>query len=123
VRHEIRFIHSTDKDAKVSSIRILFEVHGKRGMVFLEVFTGWGANENEAFAAGIGIHSPRPLWDGHRLSVEPCDHTPGGQCYFSLSTSIDAGPVWDVFLHDGEAALWALLDARYLKCIEGAEGG
>ena len=118
LRHEIHFMHLTDEEGIVSSIAIQFQVLGEHGMVSLNVFSGWGTKEKEAFAGGVAVHTSHPLFDGQAMYEGHCDYVPGGKCYGDLSTGVTADPIWKAFLEHGETTLWDLLDTRYLGDVE-----
>lgn len=62
-------------------------------------------------AADIGYHSPEPLYEGATPTDNEC-HVIGGTCYYDGS-SLCAEKFADIFLEQGEDALWAMLETEY----------
>jgi hypothetical protein len=59
----------------------------------------------------VGYHSPTPQYAEQKPIEDNCPAT-GGVCYYDGS-SLQAEPVYEVFLQDGMDAVWPILESRW----------
>ena len=62
--------------------------------------------------ADIGYHSPEPTYEGQRAMDGKCSLI-DGPCFYDGS-SLNAGPIADRFIAEGESAVWEELMLLYL---------
>lgn len=104
---------------------ITFYLKGKEGAVQFKIFTHWtpdlGAsllswNERilPPMAADLGYHSPTPTYEDQGPISDSCWVLDDAPCYYDGS-SLNAEPVFDKFLKEGEAGMWKELEYYYWK--------
>lgn len=124
------------------ALKIRFLLHGPKGSV--QFFWSTGITPERAverdvfsrasgpFAAGhvyehqewmhsaptgfdLGYHSDAPQYDEH--DTYECEYRPGGKCYYDGS-SLAADRILELFLTQGEDAMWEALRERYNSQFE-----
>ena len=103
-------------------------LHGPEGVVqFLCAIhvTGtddtWSGRRANVTAYDLGYHWPTPRYEDQ--SQMTCDLIPGQpECYYDGS-SLNAEPVLDVLLSDGDEAVWKYLEDYYEELTRDAVGG
>lgn len=115
------------------SLRIRFLLHGPRGTVqFLwatgvtperqmEARVGYTHEEwmhSAPMGFDVGYHADEPQYGDDE--ARDCDYRPSGSCYYDGS-SLAADEFLEVFLTEGEDAMWAGLHQRYVSWFEAVQ--
>jgi hypothetical protein len=85
----------------------------------------WGIpNKVGAFSypypADIEIHSKKPLYEGHSITVNSCDYCDGSPCYCDIS-GLKANDAMYALVNGGDTALWQFLEDYYKAVFKGKE--
>lgn len=118
LKRKKHFTHLTDEDGNVQSIWLYFTVSTDDGAVYLWVNTGWLQGDPEPFPAGVGLHSPTPLYEGHKQETEPCNFISNEYCYLSDHGVHEARRLWGEFLTGGTELLWQRLEEYYHEVFD-----
>lgn len=96
---------------------MLFLLVGERGVIQFLTFIGWQPDweyrvgkESWTMPADLGYHAREPQYEG-QLAQDDCPWL-GDKCYYDGS-GLRANDVFQVFVRDGEEALWAFLESEY----------
>ena len=113
------------KNYGMHGMNLRFVLKGPEGAITFTVFTNWHLpavqrelidNRNvyslTPMAADIGYHSPVPTYEGQEPMPYDCAYVGDKPCYYDGST-LNAEPIFETFVSEGEAAMWALLLDRY----------
>lgn len=109
------------KNYGIGSVRITFVLKGELGAVQWMIGTDWDVpsaratrsyypDQGKVTGWDLGYHSPRPLYDGQSPMGE-CDVLEG-QCFYDGS-SLNADLLVENFIAQGDAYVWAALEAYY----------
>lgn len=66
----------------------------------------------------VGYHSPTPRYEGQTFMK--CNILPGGQCYYDGS-GLRAEEWFKIFLEEGDAKIWQLLEQQYNELFNNIE--
>lgn len=77
----------------------------------------------EPWGADVGVHSPKPLYEGQTVMPDECPFVEGGTCYYDGSSlrcePLMGGVSWSYeFTTRGPDAIWALLREEYRQTFE-----
>jgi len=72
---------------------------------------------NDAMGFDVGYHSPDPMFDGHTISQEKCEHLGGKPCYYDGS-GLKAEEWMEIFLREGDDAIWSRLEEYYKQTFK-----
>lgn len=73
-------------------------------------------------ASDLGYHSPTPRYEGQTDMGREC-HILGVPCFYDGST-LNAQPVFERLLREGDAGVWAALEEYYTRTfVDGGRGG
>lgn len=118
MNRQINFRPGYDKRSEgygIHSLEINFILKGELGAVQLVVATGMYpesvSKQGDYMAMDLGYHSPKPMYEDHSVACENCEHI-GGTCYYDGST-LNAEPVAEILITEGEDALWKRLEDYY----------
>ena len=139
---EIKFYRAYDKrdaDPKknfgIHGVELAFYLKGPEGIVQFKLYTNWQLphvqkemNErpphprfpymfHEPMPLDLGYHSPRPLYEGQTPISRTCELL-GGTCYYDGST-LNAEPVFNILVAEGEEAVWNYLENYYKETFLG----
>lgn len=119
-------------------VELAFVLRGNAGAVQFVVFTNWmlpapGARPGSILGATIGdpsipasllrpmpadlgYHSRKPLFEGQAAATpdQPCEWLGSSVCYYDGS-SLQADPVFDVLLREGDDGVWRELAKYYAE--------
>ena len=108
-----------------------FLVQGPKGVVQFVIYTNWmprscriawnahkPAHLLQPMAADLGYHSYNPIYPDQEPMTDECQYL-GGRCYYDGS-SLNAEPLLDLLIEEGDGAVWARLEAKYHQTF-GAE--
>lgn len=117
------------KNYGIKGMSIRFVLRGERGATQFLLFTDWypqrvqeerWANgkrlpffELQPMAADIGYHAREPQYEGQEPITSSCPLL-GGPCYYDGS-SLNADPIRDRLLVDGDQAVWDALEQLYIE--------
>jgi hypothetical protein len=109
-----------------ASVKVRFLLHGPKGSVQFLWSTGitpestigrfgdeWMHTGPSGFDAGY--HADEPQYP--HQDAFPCTYRPSGQCYYDGS-ALAGDDMLRVFLTEGEDAMWAALQRRYIEWFE-----
>lgn len=131
VRFYPAFDKRNDDPAKnygIHCVDVGFFLKGPLGVVQFTLFSGWHlphvADELERksptlrypMATDLGYHSPTPRYEGQTVMRDKCDLL-GCACYYDGS-SLNAEPVLDRLLREGDKGVWAALEDFYHNVFE-----
>jgi hypothetical protein len=119
--------HESGKNYGVGSMRMNWYLWDDRGGVSLTVLTGWylphvrkelnaGSHKYCSFIpmpSDLSYHSPIRE-NEYQHSVDDCIMLPGRLCYGGGS-GLNAIPVFETFVRDGEEACWGALEDYHQK--------
>jgi hypothetical protein len=112
----------------IHGVSLRFVLKGPEGAVQFLLYTNWQlphvTAEQDAkprereythlschpLPADLGYHSPTPQYDG-QTRMDDCKYIDGG-CFYDGS-SLNADPVYERLLREGDAGVWAALDDYY----------
>jgi len=118
---------SPSKNYGIHGVEMRFLLMGPLGAVQFVLYTNWhlphvekemmekpvdaiGYHCSRPMPADLGYHSPKPMYKGQEEF--DCDLLPGGKCYCDGS-GLNAIPVFDILVSEGEEALWKKLEDYY----------
>jgi len=121
------------KNYGIHGVGVRFVLKGPEGAVQFLLFTGWhlphvqeelvGKCHTEhhfcslkPMPADLGYHSPTPHYEGQEPISDDCEFI-GGPCYYDGST-LNAEPVFNRLLAEGDAGVWDELEAFYHSTFE-----
>lgn len=125
----------------IHGVEMIFLLSGPKGAIQFVVFTHWhlphvakemrenASNWNasvieclfQPMAADMGYHSPRPMYEDQSPISESCPYVPGGgKCYYDGS-SLNAEPIFNLLVREGDEAVWKQLEGEYSARFEIAE--
>lgn len=123
----VQFTPAYDERPKygVHCVDLRMVVKGPHGAVQFVLMTSWHLphvqRERAAqrvehvlcqpFPADLGYHSPVPRHEGH-MATEGCPWVESGTCYYDGS-GLQAHRVYERLLREGDAGVWAELEAEY----------
>lgn len=98
---------------------------GPKGTVQFALATGWYPDTIIApdillkpYASDLGIHSPSPLYTGHKPMEAECEWIPnGGPCYYDGST-LAAERIFQEVLQKGGDVVWKRMEETYRARFE-----
>lgn len=112
------------KNYGIHSAELAFYLTGPSGVIQFVVYTGWnlphvdkdlerrGLGHSRPMAEDIGYHAYQPQYDGQTLLRESCPLLNGAPCYYDGS-SLNAEPIFDLLLSDGDEAVWKRMEEIY----------
>ena len=111
------------KNYGIGSMRARFVLMGEHGAVQFLLYTGWYLEHNREeyrhtpgvggpMAADLGYHSYKPHYEEQEPIADSCPYLNGAPCYYDGS-GLAADRVFEVFLTEGEEALWEELEDYY----------
>lgn len=124
VRRPVEFTPGYDKRTEgygVHGMSIRFLAVGEAGAVQFVMNTGWvpGLPARPAglypYAVDLGYHWPTSRYEG-MSRFEDCDVLGDGGCFYDGS-GLNAEPVMQAFIRDGEPAVWAALENYYADLV------
>jgi len=136
MKREVKVIPAYDrrdpnpaKNYGIGSAILSFVLSGDHGAVQLTVMPGWMLPEvmeanQDVFPYKtphkvIGIHSPKPMFEYQRASLEYCEYVKG-PCY--TSDSYAAGELaYNILISEGHEGLWKFLEEYYVGVFGGLE--
>lgn len=142
-RRELRLDPAYDRGPEygIHGVEMRFLLHGDAGTVQFVLYTNWqlphvtprfhapydaiGGDAHwmeRPMPVDLGYHSPVPLYEGQSLLTESCPVLGGRPCYYDGS-SLNAEPVFHRLLAEGDAGVWAELEAYYTRTFARAEPG
>jgi hypothetical protein len=100
-----------------------FLLRGPKGVVQFLLYTGWQlphvqaefdrkGYDSKPMAADLGYHSPVPFYEDQTPTTESCGYLGGKPCYYDGS-GLQAEPVFERLLREGDAGVWAALEDFY----------
>ena len=117
------------KNHGIHGLEIAFTVKGKEGAVQFLIYTNWMPRSCRKawdelveatillpMAANRGYHSRVPRYEGQQVTSKDCKWT-GGKCYYDGS-SLNAEPLLDLLIEEGEEKVWAKLEKYYKKVFK-----
>ena len=118
------------KNYGITGMKIRFVLRGEQGAVQFLVGTSWYPEhvqrerhgkvdryfDVQPLAWDLGFHSIAPRGNGE--SSFDCDVLPTGKCYYDGST-LNAEPIRDRFLVEGDDAVWEELEVYYQETFGG----
>lgn len=122
------------KNCGIHGVNIRFVLIGKKGAVQFLLYTNWQlprvTEEHDRkpvdkqyphllcrpMPADLGYHSRKPRYDGQEPMSDNCDIL-GGPCYYDGST-LNAEPVYNRLLAEGDRGVWAALEEYYIQVFE-----
>jgi hypothetical protein len=136
---EIKFLRAFDKrdpdpnkNYGIHGVDMTWYVKGVEGAVQFKVFTNWHMpkvrdewiDRDRAgdppplcvvmpMAADLGYHSPVAQYEGQEPVSDSCELL-GGTCYYDGS-GLNAQPVFDILITEGEEACWKALEKYYYE--------
>ena len=117
--HNIRFEPGWELDEEYGrrDMWIRFVCKGEDGAVQFLMSSGWYLDlpPHPPKAFDLGYHSREPI-TGHETEFDECDIL-GGKCYYDGS-GLQAEPILEKFLREGEEAVWEELEEYYQKIFE-----
>jgi len=126
-RRPVEFTPGYDKRTEgygVHGMSIRFLAVGDAGAVQFVMNTGWapGLPVRSAgtfpYAVDLGYHWSTQRYEGMSQFSE-CDALGEGGCYYDGS-GLNAEPVMEAFIRDGEPAVWAALEDYYAHLVAAA---
>jgi hypothetical protein len=122
---------------------IIFTVKGSKGAIQFCLSTDWTPKYTEKskigtrdifnwgipnkvgafsypYPANIEIHSKKPLYEGHSITVNSCDCCDGSPCYCDIS-GLKANDAMYALVNGGDTALWQFLEDYYKAVFKGKE--
>ena len=137
MKREIKFDPAFDcrdpdpsKNYGVHGVTLHFYLIGELGAVQFNLFTNWQlphvTEESKGkirfdgdrhwlcrpIPADLGYHSPIPKYDGQEPISDSCELLSGRPCYYDGS-SLNADPVYQTLLEEGDAGVWRTLEKYY----------
>ena len=115
------------KNYGINGMQIRFVLKGERGAIQFLLMTDWfpphvqqerwrnqvpAIFEVSPMAADIGYHALDPQYEGQGAIDDACPILDGKPCYYDGS-SLNAEPIRDRFLAEGDAAVWEELERWY----------
>ena len=112
------------KNYGIHGMTLRFVLKGELGATQFVFYTGqylphvaeefWrkhdGYNPFKGMGADIGLHSPKPIYEGQ--TPMDCHLLEGGKCYYDGS-SLQAQEFESEFFSGGTDAIWKMLEGRY----------
>lgn len=138
LQKSVEFIPAYDKrnlDPKknygIHGVSLRFVLKGEKGAVQFVVYTNWQLPHVQAefdseplnqfpymfhkpMPADLGYHSYIPHYNGQTISRESCEYLDGEPCYYDGS-GLNAEPVFDVLLKEGDKGVWRELTKYYTR--------
>ena len=135
---EVRFSPGYDKrnpepnkNYGFAGMHIYFILKGELGAINFSLMTHWfpkyvqkelfnkGALQHSWFepqplAMDLGYHTTYPQYDDQEISHESCELLDGQPCYYCGST-LNAEPIRDIFLEEGDEGVWRVLEEKYIE--------
>jgi hypothetical protein len=119
------------KNYGIHGMNLRFVLKGERGAIQFLIFTGWHLPrvqeefkrkgwDSSPMPADLGYHSLAPHYEGQGVQSDSCEYCDGKPCYYDGS-GLNAEPVFDKFVSEGEEAMWAELASYYELVFGGAE--
>jgi hypothetical protein len=110
------------KNYGVHGMEIRFVLKGELGAVQFVFYTGifqkhvadehkHAGYQSRWMGADIGYHSPKPMYNGHQSTKNPCGVL-GGECFYDGS-SLSADNFAPTFVERGPDAVWEMLRDEY----------
>jgi len=120
-----------NKNYGISGMHIYFILKGELGAINFSMLTQWYPKyvqeelfnkgtlqyswfEPQPMATDLGYHTTYPQYDGQEISHESCAFLNGRPCYYGGST-LNAEPIRDIFLTEGDEGVWRELELRYIE--------
>jgi hypothetical protein len=124
------------KNYGIHGVTLRFILKGELGVVCFVLYTNWQLphitaekqmRQYEAIGGDphwmerpqpvdLGYHSPVPRYEGQEPR-EACDYLDGKPCYFDGS-GLNAQPVFERLLAEGDKGVWDALEAYYARVFE-----
>lgn len=127
LEHIVKFTPAYDERPKygVHGVELRMIVKGPRGAVQFVLMTNWhlphvqheyaqqylGRYQLSPTPADFGYHSPVPRYQD-QVETDGCPWVASGTCYYDGS-GLRAGKVYERLLREGDAGVWAELEAEY----------
>ena len=119
------------KNYGIHGVNMRFLLFGDSGVIQFVIYTNWHLphvqrelelKQNAGLylspmPADVGYHSPKPLYDGQTPISDHCEYLNGAPCYYGGS-GLYAEEVFEVFVTDGEEAMWKLLEESYHRWLD-----
>ena len=107
------------KNYGIHGVDMCFVLKGSEGAVQFVLYTGWqlpslGNRFTEPMPTDLGYHSLVPHHEDQGVISESCEWVDGKPCYYDGST-LNARPVFDILVSEGEDGLWRELEEYYGK--------
>ena len=112
------------KNQGIGSVRCWLILKGKEGAVHFTFSTGmylsethktwlntFPYNDEPYMGFDVGYHSPHAQYDGQTPRKEKCEYI-GKRCY-SDGSALAAEKYMDIFVREGDEAVWKLLEKDY----------
>jgi len=110
----------------IHGMQIRFILKGPKGAIQFMIMTDWQlphvrkemqAKHGHYFSMGpmpadVGYHSYEPRYDGQEPISQTCEILDGKPCYYDGS-SLCADELFDIFVTEGEGAMWKYLENVY----------
>lgn len=121
----------------VHGVDLRFVLRGPKGAVQFCIFTNWHLPEvteelkgrrydaiqgdyhwmERPMPSDLGYHSPVPLYDGQGIVTEECPYLDGKPCFYDGS-GLNAEPVFERLLREGDAGVWDALEKYYERTFD-----
>ena len=118
------------KNYGIHGMDLKFLLKGDKGVIQFVIYTNWqlphvrkewdekvNAHLLQPIPADVGYHSPIPMYEGQEPIQEECGYLDGKTCYYDGS-GLYAQKVFDIFVTDGEEAMWKTLEEEYRQRFE-----
>ena len=118
------------KNYGIHGMDLKFLLKGDKGVIQFVIYTNWqlphvrkewnekvNAHLLQPIPADVGYHSPVPMYEGQEPIQEECEYLDGKTCYYDGS-GLYAQKVFDIFVTDGEEAMWKTLEEEYRQRFE-----
>lgn len=125
------------KNYGVHGVDMRFVLKGNEGAVQFVLYTNWHLPHVEKELdsrtdigfphlschpqpADLGYHSPRPVYEGHKVVNDKCPYIDGRPCYYDGS-GLNAEEVYKVMVEKGGDAMWKELKDYYDRTFKKVE--
>lgn len=121
------------KDYGIHGMELRFVLIGSKGATQFLVYTNWVLPQNckpwdemvkahllQPMPADVGYHAYVAQREGQQPISQSCEYLGGKPCYYDGS-GLQAEELFDIFVAEGEDAVWAWLRKRYDRLTEPRE--
>lgn len=119
------------KNYGIHGMELRFLLKGEKGVIQFLMYTGWDLEHVREerkksngtignlfpMAADIGYHSPYPHYEGQTVINQECPYLGGKPCYYDGS-GLNAIPLMEILISQGDEALWKKLKEYYQSVFE-----